>query len=254
MIMQSSPVNRLHGRRPAAAVPPRPARAPARALRARASAAPGTAAPQPLSWLGALPGQGQGQGQFQTGGPQAAKPAPAQQLPPSPPPQLPQSPLASAPGALPLVSRAEEADFLWAGYSDLSEQLRATRAHNSALQQEVEALAGAVRRLKGDLDDAAAAAAARARGPFAAAAGAWQAASFLLLFLVVINIAGAIASFHLAAASFTWFGWGVKQQAAGFFARPFLTFITSVVPWANSAVVVVFCFAAVRAAAVCLRF
>lgn len=74
--------------------------------------------------------------------------------------------------------------------ADLSEQLRATRAHNHALQQEVEALAGSVRRLKADLEDAASAAAARARGPFAAAAGAWQAASFLLLFLVVINIAG----------------------------------------------------------------
>lgn len=161
---------------------------------------------------------------------------------------------------IPPVSSVEESEFLWAGYTDLAEQLHHTRAHNHSLQMEVESLTTTVRRLQDHHEQAAAAAAHQARHPFAAAAGAtggaWQAASFLLLFLVVINIAGAIASFHLAAASFTWFGWGgVKAQAAGsFFTRPMLGAITAAVPLANSAVVVVFCIQAVKAAWLCLRF
>ncbi len=137
---------------------------------------------------------------------------------------------------------------------DLSEQLRQTRAHNQSLQIEVESLSATVRRLQ---DHHEASLAERARSPLSTAAGAWQAASFLLLFLVVINIAGAIASFHLAASSFTWFGWGggVKAAAAGgFFTRPMLGAITAAVPLANSAVVIVFCVQAVKAAWLCLRF
>jgi hypothetical protein len=140
---------------------------------------------------------------------------------------------------------------------DLADQLRQSRAHNQALQMEVEALTGAVRRLQQHLEETAAAAAAAPRTPWAAASGAWQAASFLLLFLVVINVAGAIASFHLAASSFSWFGWfGVKPAAvAGSgLAKPVLSLITAAVPTANALVVLVFCVQAVKAAWLCLRF
>jgi hypothetical protein len=90
------------------------------------------------------------------------------------------------------------------------------------------------------------------------AGGPWQAASFLLLFLVVINIAGAIASFHLATTGFSFFGWGfgAKSAATGLsvFSRPMLAVITSAVPLANTAVVIVFCIQAIKAAWMCLRF
>lgn len=133
---------------------------------------------------------------------------------------------------------------------DLSEQLRQARKHNASLQSEVEALTAAVSRLQRAAADAHASLS--HRHP---AAGPWQAASFLLLFLLVINIAGAVASFHMAASTFSFFGWGFKQQAtSGLLARPALEAIAAAVPLANTGVVLVFCVQAVKAAWMCLRF
>ena len=162
------------------------------------------------------------------------------------------------------VTKAEESEYLWAGYSDLSEQLERAHAHNRALRARVEALSEAVARLGAQHE---AHAAALARSPRAAAAAAWHAASFLLLFLAVINIAGALVSLHLAATSLSapWLGWfGLKPAAAALAgggaaggvptARLLLSAAAAAVPAANAAVVVVLCVQAVKAAWRCLRY
>lgn len=136
--------------------------------------------------------------------------------------------------------------------ADLSDQLQRALAHNSALRARVDALDGAVARLQRGHE-------ALAASPRGAAAAAWHAASFLLLFLAVINVAGGLASLHLAASSFAWFGWwGVKQQAAGAagaaLARPLLAAVSAAVPIANAAVVLVLCVQAVKAAWRCVRY
>lgn len=163
------------------------------------------------------------------------------------------SPWPSQPAPAAPLAGSEENEFLWAGYSDLSEQLRKAHTHNQSLQQRVETLAASIQSLQQQLAQQHEQQQQRPSVPH----GPWQAASFLLLFLVVINIAGMIASFHLAASSITWFGWGFKQQAAAggmLLAKPMMMAITAAVPAANSCVVLVFCVQAVKAAWMCMRF
>ncbi|KAF6266822.1 hypothetical protein COO60DRAFT_1697273 [Scenedesmus sp. NREL 46B-D3] len=84
---------------------------------------------------------------------------------------------AQPPAAYPSQPQNFDSELLWAGYSDISEQLRKLHARQEAMQQHVEELKAQLRQQQ--------------HPP------AWQAASFLLFFLGFINFVAMLANFQL---------------------------------------------------------
>jgi hypothetical protein len=82
--------------------------------------------------------------------------------------------------AYPSQSQSFDSELLWAGYSDLSEQLRKLHARQEAMQQHVEELKAKLHQQQQQQQPP-----------------AWQAASFLLFFLGFINFAAMLANFQL---------------------------------------------------------
>lgn len=85
-------------------------------------------------------------------------------------------------------------------------------------------------------------------------ASAWQAASFLMFFLVFINFWGLMLNMQWG------WGWGwpwmpaAKTAAAGWATVGLKQLLNFVVPLTNTAVVLIFCMQAVKAAWTCLKW
>jgi hypothetical protein len=102
-----------------------------------------------------------------------------------------------------------DSELLWAGYSDISEQLRKLHARQEAMQQHVEELKAKLRQQQQPPD--------------------WQAATFLLFFLGVINFVAMLANFQLG----MFLPWVAVKPAGGLLAKQM---ISTVLPLTNTVV------------------
>jgi hypothetical protein len=127
-------------------------------------------------------------------------------------------------------SRSEDTELLWAGYSDLSEQLQRLQRRHDSLEEEAA-------RLQRQL------AASAAASPL----GAWQAASSLALFVLCVNVAGLLAHVH---AGFFLPPWVAKPA----YAVAVKSVLALALPLTNTTVVLIFCLQALKAAWKCLRW
>ncbi|KAF8072865.1 hypothetical protein HT031_000525 [Scenedesmus sp. PABB004] len=235
---------RLKGHTPAKAALPTCMRPPVR-RRGPAAAAASAAAPMPGSPRGLASSSWDQALAACTGSASAAAPMPGSPLassswdralaartgaPPGGDAQQP-LPLPARPGGG--AASSEESELLWAGYSDLADQLRRLSARHEALSSqlgEANAKLSAVQ-------------AAQAGG---VPAGAWQAASFLVLFLGFINLMGLLANLHLG----LFLPWAAKPQGVLLVKQ----LLGTALPATNTAVVLIFCLQAVKAAWAVLRW
>jgi hypothetical protein len=109
----------------------------------------------------------------------------------------------------PSQSQNFDSELLWAGYSDISEQLRKLHAKQEAMQQHVEELKAKLRQQQ--------------QPP------AWQAATFLLFFLGFINFVAMLASFQLG----MFLPWVAVKPSGGLLAKQM---ISTVLPLTNTVV------------------
>jgi hypothetical protein len=179
-----------------------------------------------------------------------ARAAYAARSPPSPAPLPTTTPTPSAALAAPAPTPDEAVNILFAGYSDIAERLQ--KAHCRIEDLEKQLTTGTTNPL------------------FAAATGRspWDAALFLLFFLAFINFAGWLALWQaqsaIAAAGPAWWaalvpgGSGLALASRAAAAPPLMAIVLKrlvlfFVPLTNTAVVLTFCAAAIRAALACLR-
>lgn len=136
-------------------------------------------------------------------------------------------------------TKQQELDLLWAGYSDLTEQLRKARSHSAQVSEELERLQKDMAHMRQQQ---------AASHPLLGTHHAWQAASLLLLCVGIINFASFVVS--LQAASVFPF-WAVKPAPITLLMKQALEWA---VPFTNAAVILLFCIQAVKAAWHCLRW
>jgi hypothetical protein len=171
---------------------------------------------------------------------------------PPPPEAAPPVATPAAPAAAPTPQ--EQVDILYAGYADVAERLKEAHARLERLEQTRQEPPPPP-----------------PPPPFAAASPPWDAALFLLFFLAFINFAGFLALWQaqsaIAAAGPPWWaalapggaGLSLAGAAAAASTRaPVLALVLKklvllFVPLTNTAVVLTFCAAAVKAALACLR-
>eukprot|EP00879_Flechtneria_rotunda_P003092 GHRR01003313.1.p1 GENE.GHRR01003313.1~~GHRR01003313.1.p1 ORF type:complete len:201 (+),score=50.50 GHRR01003313.1:113-715(+) len=125
----------------------------------------------------------------------------------------------------------QESEFLWAGYSDLQEQLCRVKKQQEAMQVHIEQLQAKLQLVQ--------------QQP---AATAWQAASYLLFFLCFINFAGFVATFNVG----MFMPWAVAKSSAS--SLWFKGLLGIALPMTNTVVMLIFCLQAVKAAWACLRW
>lgn len=202
--------------------------------------------------------------------PRLAVPARAAQVMPSssslPPPALPTTTTTTATAAaLTAPPTPQEAvDILFAGYSDIAERLQKAHAKIEQLEQQLTTPSSQTSPPSSFF--------APAPGR-AGSASPWDAALFLLFFLAFINLAGWLALWQaqsaIAAAGPAWWsalvpggggvgGLALAGRAAAASSPPLMAvalkrIVLFFVPLTNTAVVLTFCAAAVRAAVACLR-
>jgi TolA-binding protein len=171
---------------------------------------------------------------------------------------------ASAAAAAPTPQEA--VDILFAGYSDIADRLQAAHARIEQLeqqQQQQQLQQQQQREQQGEQQQPP-----WARAGLACPPRAWDAAVFLLFFLAFINVAGWLALWQAqsaisSAAALPWWASlspGGATALAASRAAPMPVFavllkrlVIFFVPLTNTAVVLTFCAAAVKAALACLR-
>lgn len=122
--------------------------------------------------------------------------------------------------------------ILFAGYSDLSEQLRQLHARHENMVSQVKTLEAKLQTMQ-------------QQPP----AGAWQAAAFLLFFMAFINFVGLLTTFN----PWLFLPWMAKSPAVQ--STMYVKQVLGVVlPMTNTLVVIIFCLQAVRAAWACLKW
>lgn len=127
--------------------------------------------------------------------------------------QQQQTSIPQPPAAYSSQSQNFDSELLWAGYSDLSEQLRKLHARQEAMQQHVEELKAKLREKQQQQQQP----------------SAWQAASFLLFFLGFINFAAMLANFQLG----MFLPWVAVKPAGGVLAKQL---ISTMLPLTNTVV------------------
>jgi hypothetical protein len=137
-------------------------------------------------------------------------------------------------------TKQQELDLLWAGYSDLTEQLRKARSHSARVSEELERLQQDMARLRQQQQET---------HPLLGAHRAWQAASLLLLCVGIINFSSFVVSLQAASAWPFW--WAVKPAPITLLMKQALEWA---VPFTNASVILLFCVQAVKAAWHCLRW
>lgn len=131
----------------------------------------------------------------------------------------------------PLQPQTEQ-DILWAGYSDLSDQLRHLHQHHQSVTNRLRELETRLKDLQQQPTPA-----------------AWQAATFLLFFMAFINFIGLLTTFN----PWIFLPWMSKTPAMQ--GTLYVKQVLGVVlPLTNTLVVFIFCVQAVKAAWACLRW
>eukprot|EP00878_Enallax_costatus_P004582 GHUV01004823.1.p1 GENE.GHUV01004823.1~~GHUV01004823.1.p1 ORF type:complete len:219 (+),score=55.27 GHUV01004823.1:171-827(+) len=147
-------------------------------------------------------------------------------------PQMPQQQLYPQQMSQQSLLSQTDTEYLWAGYSDLSEQLRKLHKQYNTVHDRVEELEAKLQR-------------AQQQPP----PNAWQAATFLLFFMAFINFIGMITTFN----PWMFLPWMAKTPAVQSTMWLKQT-LGVVVPITNTAVVLIFCLQAIKAAWTSLRW
>lgn len=125
-----------------------------------------------------------------------------------------------------------DSELLWAGYSDLSEQLKQAKRSHEALQQKLHDVTVKLQ-------------SSQQRPPVPA----WQAASFLLFFWCFINVVGWMLNFQVALPTAGFWAKAPPPPQSSLWLKELVNMVR---PFTNTAVVLIFCVQAIRAAWVCL--